>query len=95
MLRISARRDYSLLVPHGRVLIRNRALTSFLEKQPNVQNKTLILKRNNNRNCDVTNKRRMLSSAPVFKTELHDLRTLYFLRHRQLLKAYDQARYPK
>ena len=52
MLRFSARRAYLLLVPQGRALIRDRALISFLEKQPNVQNKTLILKRNNNRNCD-------------------------------------------
>ena len=34
---------YSLLVPQGRALIRNKALISvFFEKQPNVQNRAVM-----------------------------------------------------
>ena len=43
MIRISARGAYLLLVPQWRALIRDRALISFFEKQPNAQNKTLIV----------------------------------------------------
>ena len=48
IIRFSARGAYLLLVPQGRVLIRDgalirdRALISFFEKQQYVQNKTLI-----------------------------------------------------
>ena len=44
MIRFSAQGAYLLLIPQGRALIRYRALISFFEKQPHVQNKTLIFK---------------------------------------------------
>ena len=42
IIRFSARGAYLLLVSQGRALIRDRALISFFEKQPSVQNKILM-----------------------------------------------------
>ena len=60
MIRFSARGAYLLLAHQGRALIQDRALIRdrtliyFFEKQPDVQNKTLINIQitNNNRNCN-------------------------------------------
>ena len=55
MIRFSARGAYLLLVPQGRVLIRDRALISFLRNNRMFKknfNTLSIEKKNNNRNCN-------------------------------------------
>ena len=75
MIRFSARSASLLLVPQGRALnrdralirdrtlIRDRALIYFFEKQPNVQNKTLI-------NIKITNNNRNRNSNKLLKVQL-------------------------